>query len=86
MLPESNKMNFTQCFCRIFQFGVKGKIENFISTAGASSLTKGDDKGNTAVHYAAGQPELLDKILLKANELGKQRNKMIAFRGNIFKL
>ena len=54
------------------KFGFKGKIENFVSSAGATSLTKGDDKGNTAVHYAVGQPELLDKILLRATELGAQ--------------
>ena len=46
-------------------------MENFVSKAGATSLTKGDEKGNTAVHYAVGQPELLDKILLRATELGK---------------
>ena len=38
---------------------------------GISSLTQEDDKGNTVMHYAVSQPELLDKLLLRATELGK---------------
>lgn len=47
-----------------------GKFDTFLTSAGVTSITKDDEKGNTAVHYAVGQPELLDKILLKATELG----------------
>lgn len=54
------------------KFGFMEKFDTSLTSASSTSLTKDDEKGNTAVHYAVGQPELLDKILLKATQLGSQ--------------
>ncbi|XP_046856268.1 85/88 kDa calcium-independent phospholipase A2-like [Xenia sp. Carnegie-2017] len=54
------------------KFGFKGQIDNVVEGVGVSSLTQEDDKGNTVMHYAVSQPELLDKLLLRATELVAQ--------------
>lgn len=53
------------------------KMDTFLTNAGITSITKNDEKGNTAIHYAVGEPELLDKILMKATELGNNLNTLL---------